>query len=52
MCGGCCKIPLLQQQTQDYFPQAEALFSVVPDEVIAAGAAIEVSLEETLSNPV
>ena len=42
LCGGTTKIPSLQQQLQDYFPLAEVLSSVPPDEVIAVGAAKQV----------
>ena len=44
MCGGCAKIPLLQQQVKEYFKDAEMLASIPPDEVIAVGAANQVRL--------
>ncbi|XP_074644815.1 heat shock 70 kDa protein 14-like isoform X2 [Tubulanus polymorphus] len=44
LCGGSTKIPYLQQQIQNYFPHAEMLFSIPPDEVVAVGAAKEASI--------
>lgn len=44
MCGGCAKIPLLQQQVKEYFKDAEMLASIPPDEVIAVGAANQVRI--------
>jgi len=44
MCGGCAKIPLLQQQVKEYFKDAEMLASIPPDEVIAVGAAIQAGI--------
>uniref|UniRef100_A0AAU0MVG6 Heat shock protein family A member 14 variant X1 n=1 Tax=Urechis unicinctus TaxID=6432 RepID=A0AAU0MVG6_UREUN len=42
--GGCGKIPLLQQQLREKFPNAELLTSIPPDEVIAIGAAKQAGL--------
>lgn len=42
LCGGCTKVPSLQQQLAEYFSGAELLSSIAPDEVIAVGAAKQV----------
>jgi molecular chaperone DnaK (HSP70) len=42
LCGGCCRIPLLQQQVQEYFSTAEFLQGIAPDEVLAVGCAVQV----------
>jgi molecular chaperone DnaK (HSP70) len=44
LCGGCCRIPLLQQQVQEYFSTAEMLTTIPSDEVIAVGCALEASI--------
>ena len=46
LCGGCTKVPSLQQQLAEYFSGAELLSSIAPDEVIAVGAAKQVLLEK------
>ena len=43
VCGGSAKIPLLQKKLRDYFTNAEILNSTPPDEVLAVGAAKQVS---------
>jgi len=40
--GGCCRIPALRQQVQDYFSGAEFINGIAADEAIAVGCAIEV----------
>jgi len=40
--GGCCRIPVLRQQVQDYFSAAEFINGIADDEAIAIGCAIEV----------
>ena len=40
--GGCCRIPLLRQQMQEYFSAAEFVSGVADDEIIAVGCAVEV----------
>jgi len=40
--GGCCRIPALQKQVQDYFPTAEFINGLAADEAIAIGCAVEV----------
>jgi len=40
--GGCCRIPALRQQVQDYFPAAEFINGIAADEAIAIGCATEV----------
>ena len=40
--GGCCRIPVLRQQIQDYFSAAEFINGIADDEAIAIGCAIEV----------
>ncbi|GFS64078.1 heat shock 70 kDa protein 14 [Nephila pilipes] len=42
--GGCCKIPKLQQLISNTFSSASTLYSIVPDEVIAVGAAKQATL--------
>lgn len=42
--GGSAKIPKLQQLVSDAFPQADFLCSILPDEVLAAGASTEAAL--------
>lgn len=42
--GGCCKIPKLQQLISNTFSNASILYSIVPDEVIAVGAAKQATL--------
>ncbi|KAI0211319.1 Heat shock 70 kDa protein 14 [Lamellibrachia satsuma] len=44
LCGGCTKVPSLQQQLAEYFSGAELLSSIAPDEVIAVGAAKQASI--------
>ncbi len=44
LCGGSTKVPLLQKQLKDFFPMADVLSSIAPDEVIAYGAAKQASL--------
>ena len=40
--GGCCRIPALRKQVQDYFTAAEFINGIATDEAIAVGCAIEV----------
>ncbi|GBM09737.1 Heat shock protein 14 [Araneus ventricosus] len=42
--GGCCKIPKLQQLISNTFSAANILYNIVPDEVIAVGAAKQATL--------
>lgn len=42
--GGSAKIPKLQQLVSDAFPHADFLCSILPDEVLAAGASTEAAL--------
>lgn len=38
-CGGSLKIPKLQENICNLFPNAEALLNIAPDELISLGAA-------------
>jgi len=42
--GGCCRIPALRKQVQDYFCAAELINGIAADEAIAVGCAIEVTI--------
>ncbi|KAG8200832.1 hypothetical protein JTE90_006411 [Oedothorax gibbosus] len=42
--GGSCKIPKLQQLISNTFPTSTVLSSIVPDEVVAVGAAKQATL--------
>jgi len=42
--GGCCRIPTLRQQVQEYFSTAEFINGITADEGIAVGCAMEVML--------
>ncbi|XP_071494687.1 heat shock 70 kDa protein 14-like [Diadema antillarum] len=42
--GGSTRIPKLQSQLRDMFPDAELLNSISPEEVIATGAAVQAAL--------
>ncbi|GIY35617.1 heat shock 70 kDa protein 14 [Caerostris extrusa] len=44
LCGGCCKIPQLQEIISNTFSSADILYSIRPDEVIAVGAAKQATL--------
>ena len=44
LCGGTSKIPRLQKQIGNLFPNGEVLSSLSPDEVLALGAASQASL--------
>ncbi|XP_013395327.1 heat shock 70 kDa protein 14-like [Lingula anatina] len=44
VCGGTTKIPALQRSLKDYFNEAEFLNSIVPDEVVALGAAKQAAI--------
>ncbi|XP_002734658.1 heat shock 70 kDa protein 14-like [Saccoglossus kowalevskii] len=42
--GGSTRIPKLQKLVRDYFPDAELLNTIAPDEVVAMGAAVQAGL--------
>lgn len=44
MCGGGAKPPFVQKAISDYLSNAEVFNTIPPDEVIAIGAAKQVSL--------
>ena len=50
MCGGSGRIPYLQQQLKEMFPNAEILSTIPSDEVIATGAAKQASVLHDLHN--
>lgn len=39
--GGTCKIPKIQQMIKDTFPSSEICTTVLPEHVVAMGAAIQ-----------